>query len=366
MTAKRGSNVRWCTKNGKRRLLIDFWYTDSAGVHKRFRKVADFQTPSRARAEADRLEGLAARTGSPLHQDPKGKTLSDFVEQRWRPEVAPTYKPGTMERYDVLLKNDVLRVLGPRRLGDINGAAVRLFLADVGSRMRKGKPIQTRPHYDLIRSLLRSAVELHELAAIPSDLPKRPKRPKKLPSCPSIEEIDATMAVAKGWLKIAIALGVYAGLRSGEIRALRVSDVDLKQGTIHLSRAMSADVETTTKTDAERDIPIVPELLEVLKVACRRKLPGALVITTPQGKMPRRQNVWTLLRDLQDRHGLKHRSVHALRHGFCTHLLRRGIDLESVRVLAGHSDLATTARYVHADVERARAIMVPNAALAPN
>jgi integrase len=35
------------------------------------------------------------------------------------------------------------------------------------------------------------------------------------------------IAKAGGWLRIALALGVYAGLRSGEIRALLVGYVDL-------------------------------------------------------------------------------------------------------------------------------------------
>ena len=333
-------------------LLIDFRYTDKQGARQRFRKVADVQTLAAARAESERLQRLASETGSPHGTRASSKTLADFIEGRWRAEVAPTYKAGTMERYDALIKHDITPGLGPLRLDQIDGSAVRLFLARIGERK-----VQTRPHYDLVRSLLRSAVELHELAAVPTDLPKRPKRPKKLPSCPSIDEILATLALAKGWIKVAIALGVYAGLRSGEIRALRVADVDLRGGSIHLSRAMSGAEETTTKGEADRILPIVPELAPILAEACKSKLPGALVVMTGKGKMPKRQNLWSHLRYLQDKHDLPHRSVHALRHGFCTHLLRRGIDVESVRVLAGHTNLAVTQRYLHADPERARAMM---------
>jgi site-specific recombinase XerD len=37
-----------------------------------------------------------------------------------------------------------------------------------------------------------------------------------------------------------------------------------------------------------------------------------------------------------------------LRHYFCSKLLSCGASVEAVRLLAGHSDLAITQRYVHA------------------
>ena len=40
------------------------------------------------------------------------------------------------------------------------------------------------------------------------------------------------VANATGWLIVALALGALAGLRQGEVRALEVRDVDLKQGII--------------------------------------------------------------------------------------------------------------------------------------
>jgi integrase len=214
-----------------------------------------------------------------------------------------------------------------------------------------------RAHFDFVCSLLRSAVELGDLKAMPGSLPPRPRRPRKLPDCPSLEEIHAVLQVARGWVRTAIALGIFAGLRSGEIRALVVADVDLVVGSIHVRRAMSCDQEGNTKGDSDRIVPIVPELASVLEQACRGKLPMARVVVNAKGKTPRRQAVWDALDRLQKRAGLRHRSVHALRHGFCTHLLRRGIDAESVRTLAGHTNLATTERYLHADPARARALM---------
>jgi integrase/recombinase XerC len=73
------------------------------------------------------------------------------------------------------------------------------------------------------------------------------------------------------------------------------------------------------------------------------------VLTNAQGRTPGRQHVLTVIKALQARHGLKERSFHSLRHYFCSVLIRNGASVEAVRVLAGHSKLDITQRYVHAN-----------------
>ncbi len=78
------------------------------------------------------------------------------------------------------------------------------------------------------------------------------------------------------------------------------------------------------------------------------KLPTARVLINEHGRTPATQHVLTKIKALQARHGLKERSFHSLRHYFCSVLIRNGASLEVVRVLAGHSKLDITQRYVHA------------------
>jgi len=71
------------------------------------------------------------------------------------------------------------------------------------------------------------------------------------------------------------------------------------------------------------------------------KLPAARVVLSSRGTTPGRQPVLKRPHQLLDRHGLRACTVHQLRHAFCTGLLRGGADIETVRLVAGHTDLKT-------------------------
>jgi integrase len=159
------------------------------------------------------------------------------------------------------------------------------------------------------------------------------------------------------WLKTAIALGVYAGLRSGEIRALEVRPIDLKRDLLMVKQALSANEVCSPKSGRERVVPIGPELRAILVEAIKDKLPHARVVLTMRGTTPSRQIFLNRLHRVQEKHGLQPRTVHQLRHAFCTWLLQHGADVELVRVIAGHEDIKTTSQYLDARVEDARRMM---------
>jgi len=98
-------------------------------------------------------------------------------------------------------------------------------------------------------------------------------------------------------------------------------------------------------------VPTAPPLPDILVEAARDKLPHTRLVVRPDGATPSRPKVLRSLQDLDTRIAktkeMQIWSFHQLRHSFCSALVRNGVSVEAVPVLAGHEDLETTQRNVH-------------------
>ncbi len=341
MGTRNTSGVRKETRGGKPHWICDFYYIDRDGRQKRYRRDATIQSSAGAHAEVERLRGLLAKHGT-LEPRQAAPTFRQFVEGDFERLFMPRYRPATRVRYTAVFRQGLLDALGSKRLDEIGTPAFRAYGAELANRH-----VQVKPALALARSVLRAAVEIGKLERMP-ELPKLFKDSRKLPDAPSEEEIGAMLSVATGWLRVGIALAAFAGLRSGEVRALEAGDVSLARSVINVRRALSEDEPVTPKSGNERIVPLSPELQQILAGAMRGKLTRARVVVTEQGESPSRQLLLHRLRRLQEQHGLRVRTFHSLRHFFCSTLIRRGASLEAVRLLAGHTKLDVTQRYVHA------------------
>ena len=338
----RSDGVRKVVRGGKSHWIIDFRFRDREGREQRYRRDATAQSAGGARAEAERLKRFAAEMGS-LELRAAAPTFGNFVDTTFRRAYMPTHcRPATRERYEALFRQGVLDAFGARHLDGIGARDVRAYTADLAARR-----IQARNHLSLVRTVLRAAVEYGVIDKMP-DLPPLPRQSRKLPDAPSDEDIAVLLANARGWLRVAVALSVYAGLRMGEARALAVRDVDFKRDVILVRHGLSADEVVAPKSGHERVVPLALELRVVLEEAVRLRLSQARIVVNERGETPRRQRVLGAFKRLEQTLGMREWSFHSLRHYFCSTLIRRGASVEAVRLLAGHSKLEVTQRYVHA------------------
>jgi len=279
-------------------------------------------------------------------------TLAEFWDGRFAQLVIPRFRPATDERYQRIYASDLRDELGKVRLDAIGAPESRALQARV---IERGA--DPRPSLALLRTVVREAYELEIIEVMPR-LPPLPPKAKKLPAAPPLEVVQQVLEGSRGWLRTAIALAVFGSQRNGEVRALRVMDIDLGGVLINVRKAFSADVVMTPKSGDERAVPLAEPLRLILVEAIKGKKPTDRLVTDDHGGTPSRQRVYRAFIALQHKLGISPTwSFHALRHGFGTFAARQGASIEAIREMMGHSDLATTATYLHASAgDKRRAI----------
>jgi integrase len=158
-------------------------------------------------------------------------------------------------------------------------------------------------------------------------------------------------------MRIAIELGLMCGLRDQEIQHLEWSDIRWSDSTLRVTS--KPHWKFKIKDSEERDVPIPSVLLRHLKERKKSNPEGRLVLPTGGGK-PNGKLLRTLKR-LAKAGGLncgvcggctsvneecQQWTLHKLRRTYGTTLLRNGVDLSTVQKFMGHSDLASTMRYL--------------------
>ncbi|MDN3504150.1 MAG: tyrosine recombinase XerD [Rhabdochlamydiaceae bacterium] len=128
-----------------------------------------------------------------------------------------------------------------------------------------------------------------------------------------------------------------AGIRVSELCSLNITDLGLDS------------LRVMGKGAKERMVPVAKVAIEAVDnyLSMRDDKNKALFITS-KGKRIDRQVVWHLVKKWGKKAGItKEISPHTLRHSFATHLLENSADLRVIQELLGHSDIATTERYMH-------------------
>jgi integrase len=343
MGARNRSSVRVVERRGKKTLVIDFRYRDKDGREQRCRRDASVQTRAGAQAEAERLKRHAVEHGT-VDPVPAAPTFEEFVGGQFAELVMPTFRPATQERYRRLLfQEGIVAAFAKKRLDAMGTVEYRALEAQV-----RGRGVDPRPHLAMFRTVLREAYELQAIKLKPR-LPQLPPKPRKLPAAPPLEMVRQMLTASTGWLRTAIALAYFASQRSGEARAARVMDADFNSEVAFTRKAFSAGEVLTPKTGDERAAPMAEPLREILAEVVKARKPGDRLVVDEHGRTPSRQRVYRAFIALQMRLGISPTwSFHSLRHAFGTHLVQLGANIEAVREMMGHTDLAMTTRYVHA------------------
>lgn len=243
--------------------------------------------------------------------------------------------PTTWQRVESRVRVHVLPVIGHVKLVDLIYADIARITDHIGGAVLANRTLED------VRAILNHASNLGWLERnVTLGVRKRREVPRErylrreevqtlftaLPDIPSADLIRFL---------------VLTGCRLNEARQLMWSDI---QGDIWIKRAM------TTKARRAHSVPLLPATLALIG---RQKRRGSHVFSRSDGgPIGSIQKVWeTATRKA----GFNDLRIHDLRHTVASLALQRGVPLQIVGRMLGHSTPAVTSRYAHLEVDHLRA-----------
>lgn len=130
------------------------------------------------------------------------------------------------------------------------------------------------------------------------------------------------------------------GLRLSEMINIRLRDIDLNTKSIHVK---------VTKTDVDRFVCFTESTEQLLyKFIVTHKIMDYLFYDFKTNKKLTTSSVESFIYKIKLKLKLEENiTPHKWRHTFATDFIRKGGDLETLRLLLGHSNLKTTQKYLH-------------------
>ena len=286
------------------------------------------------------------------------------------------YKPSALRSYEQALEQHLLPDLGGVKLGELD----RNDVQDLADRLHSsGMSASTvRNAIVPLRAICRRALARRTIQANPTTGLELPVVEGRRDRYASPEEAAVLIATVPERDRPLWATAMYAGLRRGELRALRWEDVDLASGVIRVRRSwdrVAGEIETKSSA-GQRKVPIAAVLRSRL-VAHRLDAggaPDALVFPSvrntpfdPSTISDRAGKAWRA-------QGLAAITLHECRHTFASLMIAAGVNAKALQTFMGHSSITETLdRYGHlmpgseeeaagmldAFLERARAADVP-------
>lgn len=140
--------------------------------------------------------------------------------------------------------------------------------------------------------------------------------------------------------RVLLSLIYSAGLRSQEVRRLKISDIDYDRMQIHIRQ---------TKYNKDRYVPLSQKMIIGLDKYMKAYHPKDYLFNGKRiGSMLSARGVQWAMKETLKRSGIRKQvTVHSLRHSYATHLLEHGIDVDTLSKLLGHAHLSTTLIYLH-------------------
>jgi integrase len=301
------------------------------------------------------------------HAPADGRTFADAAAEWLRYiEHDKQRRPSTLRDYRNTVHSCLLPALGADTpLTDITTETIdqlRERLITDGRLSRRS----IQKNLVLLHGILKRAKRLKWISSNPAEDAERVsvKRSGEFNVLSPSEVLTVAAAAGSEQDSALITVAAFTGLRLGELRALRFSDVDFELAMVRVRASFTEGQSGPPKSGKVRSVPMIDQAAKALDQLSRRDHftgPDELVFCSQTGEhrddsMIRKAFYAALsgagLGHL--RHGPRPFRFHDLRHTFGT-LAVKVWPISDVQAYLGHADIQTTMLYVHHQPRRAAA-----------
>lgn len=235
---------------------------------------------------------------------------------------------------------------------DINASMVRSWLMEL---MEAGvKPRSVNRKITTLKSFFKFLIKSELATKNPMYKVTSPKTPKRLPVFIEGGKMDLLLDnhvfeenFEDQRNRLIIELFYATGMRLSELMNLKISDINFYEQQIRV----------LGKRNKERIIPLIPAVSNLIKhyLDYRKRIDNAndYLFVLENGAMMYRVLIYRIVRKhLGTVSTNEKKSPHVLRHSFATAMLNRGADLNAIKEILGHANLAATQIYTHNTIEK--------------
>lgn len=261
------------------------------------------------------------------------------------------YKGSTILRYQQALDDQLLDALGSFRLNEIRPGHFERLIGQLHAKLAANS---VRNAIVPAKAIYRWAVRQELTVVNPTlnvDLPLGDGRRQRFAT---VEEARLLLATLEPKDRPLWGTAFYAGLRRGELMALRWSEVDLASGVIRVERNYEPKlgIVDLPKSDASRrKVPIPGSLRELLldhKMRRKGKQPLAFARSTLAGRSRSKDGPFADSSINQragkrwEAQGLESIGLHECRHTYASLMIAAGVSAKALQTYMGHSSITTT------------------------
>lgn len=284
-------------------------------------------------------------------------------------------KPRTYSRYQSIIELHLLPELGDIVIRKLKRRMIQEFLLKKrkNGNLRNGRDLSSTS-INLMLTVLSMAFEYAIDMELCENNPclrlkRAPNDCKKVDSFTLHEQkkIESYFFDSKDRRLFGILLGLYSGMRIGELIALEWDDIDFDKGIIYINKTAyrNKDIKGKWKVyidkpktkSSERIIPLPTCIIDLLK-EYRLSAKSNYVIENKKGERMSIRSYQYIFEKLTEKVGIRKLNFHAIRHTFATRAIECGMDIKTLSEIMGHKNASITLnRYAHSMLDTKNAMM---------